>query len=161
MNSARHDGSLLASRTNLLIVLNCCQLLFLMGTLSKGWGSPHGSGSLIWYCSSIEEDLLCFSSKQFHCQLSLNHTYTTSSPFGAISIYVFVKVMLILSITAALIFQSRAAFCTCTRVSLMCPILPDSLTFCLQTPQIRALHYASESSQIVGLITPSALWMPE
>lgn len=43
--------------------------------------------------------------------------------------------MLILSITAAWIFQSGAAFCTRTCVSLMCPILPDSLTFCLQTLQ--------------------------
>lgn len=60
-------------------------------------------------------------------------TYPTSSLFGAISIFVFVKMMLILSITAALIFQSGAAFCTCTSVSLMCPILPDSFTFCLQT----------------------------
>lgn len=88
-------------------------------------------------------------------------TYPTSSLFGAISISVFVKMMLILSITAALIFQSGAAFCTCTSVSLMCPILPDSFTFCLQTLWIRALHYTSESSQIVGLITPSALWMQE
>lgn len=52
------------------ICFDLLSVIILIDMLSKGWESPHGSGSLIWYCSSIEEHLLCFWSKQFPCQLS-------------------------------------------------------------------------------------------
>lgn len=79
-----------------------------------------------WYCmlskrsylrlSLIEEHLVAFLiNKLPACSLWLTlKRYPTSSLFGESSISILVKMMLISSITATLIFQRRTAFCTRT-----------------------------------------------
>lgn len=101
-----------------------CSVIISLDTVSKGL-KPNGSGGLIWDFALIEEHLLVFLINKLPASslwLTLK-CYPTSSISGDISISVFVKMMLISSITAALIFQRRTAFCTHTCLPDM-PISP-------------------------------------